>query len=308
MSTSVQQNAAKQFVYRFEELIDTPEGVCSARIKTRGPLAGSSSAAGSPASEVTAIMGERVHVALVRTPRGAASGLFTNPSEQFHYVLEGSLTVDIDGGLVQVPQGHAVHVPAGLPHRLLAGAGGDLVTYSVQDARNDFAAAPLAGAEESGAARAQTSNVTGRSVRYAYDIGGLDTVPAGLLSAKVTPRDYISKKSTSFGAALSGERVHVAVIGKVRATGTKLHTHPNEQFSYVLRGNVRYEIAGLSAEAPRGSVTHIPPGTVHGVVAYPEEDVITFVAKDTSHGMSGPPIDGIEDGPVYWPGFDPRKK
>jgi quercetin dioxygenase-like cupin family protein len=307
MSTSVQENAAKQFVYRFEELVEAPQGVCSARIKTRGALAGSDSAARGRASEVTAIMGERVHVALVRTPRGAASELFTNPGEQFHYVLEGSLTVDIDGGLVPVPQGHAVHVPAGLPHRLLAGDDAELVTYSVQDARHDFAVAPLAGTQTGGERQAQTSNVTGRSVRYAYDIGGLDAVPPGLLSAKVTPRDYISRKSTSFGAALSGERVHVAVIGKVRATGTKLHTHPNEQFSYVLRGNVRYEIAGQSAEAPRGSVTHIPPGTVHGVVAYPEEDVITFVAKDTSHGMSGPPIDGIEDGPVYWPGFDPRR-
>ena len=133
---------------------------------------------------------------------------------------------------------------------------------------------------------------------YAYAIGELDSVPEGLLSATVTPRNYISKKSTSFGAALSGERIHVAVIGKVRATGTKLHTHPNEQFSFVLQGQGRYEIDGQTAEAPKGSVTHIPPGTVHGVVAYPEEDVLTFVAKDTSHGMSGPPIDGKEDGPV----------
>lgn len=253
-------------------------------------------------------MGERVHVALVRTPHGAASSLFTNPSEQFHYVLEGTLLVDIDGQLVHVPKGHAVHVPAGLPHRTLAGDDAELVTYSVQDARNDFAVAPLAAPEKETEPRPQTSNVTGRTVLYVYDIGRLDTVPPGLLSAKVTPRDYISKKSTSFGAALSGERVHVAVIGKVRATGTKLHTHPNEQFSFMLRGQARYEIEGQKAEAPRGSVTHIPPGTVHGVVAYPEEDVLTFVAKDTSHGMSGPPIDGIEDGPVYWPGFDPRKR
>ena len=263
---------------------------------------------GQPASEVTAILGERVHVALVRTPQGASSSLFTNPGEQFHFVLEGTLLVDIDGQLVCVPQGHAVHVPAGLPHRTLAGVDAELVTYTVQDARHDFAVAPLATIAHEAEPRAQTSNVTGRSVLYGYDIGRLDTVPQGLLSAKVTPRDYISKKSTSFGAALSGERVHVAVIGKVRATGTKLHTHPNEQFSFVLQGCARYEIEGREAEAAPGSVTHIPPGTVHGVVAYPEEDVLTFVAKDTSHGMSGPPIDGIEDGPVYWPGFDPRKR
>ena len=303
MSTSVQESAARQFIYPIETLVDAPQGVCSARIRPRGPLG-----EGKPASDVTAIMGERVHVALVRTPRGAASELFTHPAEQFHYVLEGSLVVDIDGKLVEVPKGHAVHVPAGLQHRTLAGSDANLVTYSVQDARTDFAIAPLAPADKDAHARAQTSNVTGRDVRYAYDIGGLETVPPGVLSAKVTPRDYISKKSTSLGAALSGERVHVAVIGKIRATGTKLHTHPNEQFSFMLQGRAKYEIEGRTADAPRGSVTHIPPGTVHGVVAYPEEDLLTFVAKDTTHGMSGPPIDGIEDGPVYWPGFDPRKK
>lgn len=304
----MQESAARQFIYRFEELAHAPQGVCSARIKPRGLLAGTHAAGAQPASEVTAILGERVHVALVRMPRGASSSLFTNPSEQFHFVLEGTLLVDIDGQMVSVPQGHAAHVPAGLAHRTLAGNDAELVTYTVQDARNDFAVAPLAATDHEAHPHPQTSNVTGRSVLYAYDIGRLDAVPHGLLSAKVTPRDYISKKSTSFGAALSGERVHVAVIGKVRATGTKLHTHPNEQFSFVLQGQARYEIEGQTAEALPGSVTHIPPGTVHGVVAYPGEDVLTFVAKDTSHGMSGPPIDGIEDGPVYWPGFDPRKR
>jgi quercetin dioxygenase-like cupin family protein len=180
--------------------------------------------------------------------------------------------------------------------------------YSVQDARTEFVLPPFSENPGAAAALARTGNVSGREVTYVYAIDELDAVPEGSLSAKVTPRNYISKKSTSFGAALSGERVHVAVIGKVRATGTKLHTHPNEQFSFVLQGQARYEIDGQTAEAPRGSVTHIPPGTVHGVVAYPEEDVVTFVAKDTSHGMSGPPIDGKEDGPVYWPGFDPRQR
>ena len=130
----------------------------------------------------------------------------------------------------------------------------------MQDARTAFALPPLAENGEATSAAAQTENASGRDVTYAYAIGELDSVPEGLLSATVTPRNYISKKSTSFGAALSGERIHVAVIGKVRATGTKLHTHPNEQFSFVLKGQGRYEIDGQTAEAPKGSVTHIPRG------------------------------------------------
>jgi quercetin dioxygenase-like cupin family protein len=89
-------------------------------------------------------------------------------------------------------------------------------------------------------------------------------------------------------------------------SGTKLHTHPNEQFSFVLDGTMIYEIGGQTIEAPPLSATHIPPGTQHSAIASATGDVLTFVAKDTSHGMSGPPVDGIEDGPVYLPGFRPK--
>ena len=302
MSTASESTAARQFIYQFEELRKHMPQRASARIHAS---AGEGTA---KAIDVTAITGERVQVALVRLPAGRTSEVFANPGEQFHYVLEGELVVDIDGRIVRVPKHHAVHVPARLPFRMLAPPQESVLMYSVQDARTDFALPPLS--EDAGAAAAspQTKNASGREVTYVYAIDELDAVPEGALSVEVTPRNYISKKSTSFGAALSGERVHVAVIGKVRATGTKLHTHPNEQFSFVLQGRARYEIDGQTAEAPTGSVTHIPPGTVHGVVAYPEDDVVTFVAKDTSHGMSGPPIDGKEDGPVYWPGFDPRQR
>jgi quercetin dioxygenase-like cupin family protein len=300
MSTATESSAARQFIYQFDDLRRQTPQRPSARIRAGDGASG--------AMEVTAISGERVQVALVRLRAGAASELFANPGEQFHYVLEGELVVDIDGRLLRVPKHHAVHVPARLPCRILVPAERPVLMYSVQDARSEFVLPPLSENGASATASPLTKNVSGREVVYVYAIDELDAVPEGALSAKVTPRNYISKKSTSFGAALSGERVHVAVIGKVRATGTKLHTHPNEQFSFVLQGQARYEIDGQTAEAPRGSVTHIPPGTVHGVVAYPEEDVVTFVAKDTSHGMSGPPIDGKEDGPVYWPGFDPRQR
>jgi quercetin dioxygenase-like cupin family protein len=307
MSIATDTSVARQFIYRFEDLRrELPERP-SAHIRTMG-LSSTADVAPASVPESIVIAGERVQVALVRMNSGAVTDVFSNPGEQFQYILEGELIVDIDGRLVRVPKHHAVHVPARLPCRIFSSANAPVLMYSVQDARTPFALPPLAENREVTSASAQTDNESGQDVTYAYAIGELDRVPEGLLSATVTPRNYISKKSTSFGAALSGERIHVAVIGKVRATGTKLHTHPNEQFSFVLQGQGRYEIDGQTAEAPKGSVTHIPPGTVHGVVAYPEEDVLTFVAKDTSHGMSGPPIDGKEDGPVYWPGFDPRTR
>ena len=223
-------------------------------------------------------------------------------------MLQGTLIADLDGQVVKVPKGHVVHIPAGLAYRHVAGAGEDAVYLAASDTRHPFTAGsgrdgdagPL-GAD--GLPRPQTTNVTGKKVRYVYGLHDLDEVPQEPCSAKVTPRGYISKKSSSRGAALSGEALHVAIVHKAVGSGTKLHTHPNEQFSYVLEGTMLYEISGMKMEAPPGSLTHLPPGVVHGAIASAAGDVLTFVVKDTSHGMSGPPIDGIEDGPVFLPGF-----
>jgi hypothetical protein len=51
----------------------------------------------------------------------------------------------------------------------------------------------------------------------------------------------------------------------------------------------------------------MPAGVRHCTMASAEGDLTVFVVKDTSHGLSGPPVDGIEDGPRYLPGFGPKK-
>ncbi|MDP3132819.1 MAG: cupin domain-containing protein [Burkholderiaceae bacterium] len=144
-------------------------------------------------------------------------------------------------------------------------------------------------------------------IRYVYKWDELDHVPEGPCSAKVTPRAYVSKKSSSFGAALAGEKIQVGLIHKGRGSGSKLHTHPNEQFNLVLQGTLQADIGGQTVLVPRHHAIHMPAGIVHSTVATADEDVIFFVAKDTRHGLAGPPIDGIEDGPRYLPGFGPRK-
>jgi quercetin dioxygenase-like cupin family protein len=195
-------------------------------------------------------------------------------------------------------------VPGGVPHGIAVTA--DATYYVMKDTRAPFGDAGLqSGTGEIGS---QTRNATGAKVQYVYDIAHLDAVPEGRTSSQVVPRNFISGKSSSYGAALKGEKLQVGHVHKAVGSGTKLHTHPNEQFSFVLEGTMLYEIEGARLEAPVNSVTHLPPGIVHGAIASAAGDVLTFVAKDTSHGMSGPPVDGVEDGPVYLPGFGPRKK
>ena len=130
-------------------------------------------------------------------------------------------------------------------------------------------------------------------IRYVYNLNDLDRVPEGPCSAKVAPSKLLSGdtlatgKSTTVGPVLSGTHVHVAWVRKPRGTGSKLHTHPNEQFNYVLRGTLIADMDGQVMRVPPGHVIHIPAGMVHSHVSSPEDDVLFIAVKDTRHGMTG---------------------
>jgi quercetin dioxygenase-like cupin family protein len=145
-------------------------------------------------------------------------------------------------------------------------------------------------------------------VRYVYRWDELDAAPEGPCSAKVVVRGRVSGKSSSYGAALTGEKIHVGLMRKACGSGAKLHTHPNEQFNIVLEGTLQAEIDGQQMLVPPRHAIHMPTGIVHSTVASADGDVVFFVAKDTRHGLAGPPIDGIEDGPRYLPGFGPKEE
>jgi quercetin dioxygenase-like cupin family protein len=146
-------------------------------------------------------------------------------------------------------------------------------------------------------------------MRYRYDFDQLDRVPDGLLSARVTPRKFLSGnsattgKSLSIGAVVAGQSLQVSLVHNARGTGSKLHSHPNEQFNYVLQGTLIADIDGQVFRIPVGHMIHIPAGMVHSHVSTADEDVLFVAAKDTRHGIVGPPVDGRHDGPRTLPGF-----
>jgi quercetin dioxygenase-like cupin family protein len=151
--------------------------------------------------------------------------------------------------------------------------------------------------------------MTGLAMRYHYDFDALDHVPEGVLSAQVTPRRLLSGatattgKSLSIGAVVAGSTLQVSLVHNARGTGSKLHTHPNEQFNYVLAGTLLADIDGQVLRVTPGQIIHIPAGMVHSHVSTPEADVIFVAAKDTRHGIVGPPVDGQHNGPRTLPGF-----
>lgn len=326
MSAVTEQKVRIRYVYDFEELDRVPEGPSSAKISPRRLLSGDTLATGKSTSVGAVVTGDRIHVALVHKPRGTGSKLHTHPNEQFNYVMQGTLIADIDGQVVRVPAGHVIHIPAGMVHSHVSSPEEDVIFVAVKDTRHGIVGPavdgehngprhlPGFGSEKNvwevgadGLPRPESLNVTGKKVRYVYPIDGLEQAPEGLCSARVTPKGFVSRKSSSHGAALTGETLHVGLIHKARGSGSKLHTHPNEQFNLVIQGKLVGEIDGQSVEVPAGSVIHMPAGVQHSLMASGEGDVIFLVAKDTRHGLYGPPVDGVEDGPRFLPGFGPKK-
>jgi len=117
--------------------------------------------------------------------------------------------------------------------------------------------------------------------KYHFRMDKLKKVPAG------------TGYSTSHGGVIEGARILVGYIHKPRGTGSRMHSHNNEQLNYVLRGTLVY----IPAKAP------------HNLVASPkDEDVIFLAIKDLSQGIIGMAVDGTMAGPHYEKGFGPAAK
>ena len=86
-------------------------------------------------------------------------------------------------------------------------------------------------------------------MQYIYGYSELNTAPDNPTSAKVAPRRVLSgdtietAKSSTIGAVLYGEHVAVALAMQAAGSGAKAHSHPNEQFNYIVQGVMVSDIA-----------------------------------------------------------------
>ena len=114
--------------------------------------------------------------------------------------------------------------------------------------------------------------------------------------------------STSHGGVVEGTRMLVGYIHKPRGTGSRMHSHKNEQFNYVVKGTLKGSVNGKRVLAPAGTLIYIPANAPHTLVSTPDEDVIFLALKDLSHGIIGKAVDGTMIGPHYEPGFEPKPR
>lgn len=136
--------------------------------------------------------------------------------------------------------------------------------------------------------------IRGGRGRYQFTLAEVRDVPAG------------TGYSTSHGGVVEGERMLVGYIHKARGTGSRMHTHKNEQFNYVVRGTLVGSVNGRKVVAPAGTLIYIPANAPHTLVASPrDEDVIFIAIKDLSQGIIGRAVDGSMRGPHYEKGYGP---
>ncbi len=113
--------------------------------------------------------------------------------------------------------------------------------------------------------------------------------------------------SRTWGSVVEGSRMQVSLRLKPRGSGSRLHTHKNEQFNWVVKGTLRVKIGDEDEKlASAGTLIYVPPNVVHSMVATQEEDVLFFVCKDSADLIYGVAIDGTNSGPHYDPGFEPK--
>ncbi len=110
---------------------------------------------------------------------------------------------------------------------------------------------------------------------YLFDLGTVGKIMGG------------PAYSTAQGPCVEGDRMIVGLMRMKAGTGAEPHSHPNEQWIYILEGTFRATIGGKEIDAKPGSVVYIPANTVHAGKASADGDVVFFTCKDASYGLHG---------------------
>jgi len=93
--------------------------------------------------------------------------------------------------------------------------------------------------------------------------------------------------STANGACVEGDRMIVGLMRMPAGTGAEAHSHPNEQWIYVLEGTFLAKIDGKDVKAGPGSLVYIPSNAVHTGQASKDGDVVFVTVTDASHSLPG---------------------
>jgi quercetin dioxygenase-like cupin family protein len=93
--------------------------------------------------------------------------------------------------------------------------------------------------------------------------------------------------SPVFGGCVEGDRMIVALMRYPAGKPSDAHSHPNEQWIFILEGELEMEFDGRWYKAKRGDVFYVPAGKIHKAANNGKQDVVFFTCKDAVHGLHG---------------------
>ena len=135
----------------------------------------------------------------------------------------------------------------------------------------------------------------GHGGRHVFDLYSLRRVSAGGKAGTVD--HYADTRAV----VIEGKRMQVGLAFEKAGCGARPHTHPNEQFNFVVKGTLMADIAGRKTmKVPAGSVVYFPANVVHRTYATPDDDVVFYVVKDLSHGIAGRPVKRVKAGGAHY--------
>jgi quercetin dioxygenase-like cupin family protein len=111
--------------------------------------------------------------------------------------------------------------------------------------------------------------------QYVFDLGTVAKIMGG------------PSYSTAHGPCVEGDRMIVGLMRMKAGTGAEDHSHPNEQWIYILQGTFHAKIGDKEFDVKPGSVVYIPANTIHAGKATADGDVVFFTCKDASHSLHG---------------------
>ncbi|MAE06028.1 MAG: hypothetical protein CMH76_06820 [Nitrospinae bacterium] len=102
--------------------------------------------------------------------------------------------------------------------------------------------------------------------------------------------------SPASGSWVTGEKIIFGLIMIPGGTKSDPHSHPNEQFSIVLGGQMRVTIEGETQVLSKGNISYRPANAIHSAEVISDEDYIFVTAKDTAWGIQGTPAGSATSG------------
>ncbi len=288
-----------QHVYDFALLERVPDNPTSLNVAAKRLLSGPNLASGKSSTVGAVLSGKSIICTLGRQSQGTGARPHTHPNEQFNYILQGTMTGDIEGDRVFAPPGNILHTPGMAVHTGLACPEEDLVFLAIKDTRHGIVGPPVDGKyngpnylpgfgtraaeprQSTAEMMAEAARNPGPGRQYVYDMAAEAPVRAGPASVTVIAGSALPVPAGVQGKLLSGEKLHVAVLRMAPGATVPAHAHDNEQLTFVVSGMLQAELEGESLSVAERCMLHVPPGMRHTLAA--PHGALIIVAQDNHH-------------------------